>query len=206
MTIDDGPLLEQLERSRRLGYLGDGPVVDHVRRADDLARAAGVDGGAVLDLGSGGGVPGLVLAWRRRYDQVVLVDRQARRTAFLRSAVVNLDLESSTRVVTGEAEALAHGPDRGGMRAVFARSFGPPAVTAECAVGFLESGGVLVVAEPPTSSSGPDRWPDDELARLGLRRRREVPSATTAACFELVGVVPADVPRPGRLVRRRPRW
>jgi 16S rRNA (guanine527-N7)-methyltransferase len=46
------------------------------------------------------------------------------------------------------------------------RSFGPPAVVAECAAPFLEVGGRLVVSEPP----GPlDRWDHaEELAELGL--------------------------------------
>ena len=46
-----------------------------------------------------------------------------------------------------------------------ARSFGPPAATAECAAPLLAVGGLLVVSEPP---DGPDRWPADALAALGL--------------------------------------
>ena len=59
---------------------------------------------------------------------------------------------------------------------VWARSFGSPPVTAECAAPFLEVGGLLVVSEPlrppvsgPSSSQVPaaDRWPADGLAPLG---------------------------------------
>jgi 16S rRNA (guanine527-N7)-methyltransferase len=50
---------------------------------------------------------------------------------------------------------------------VVTRSFGPPSVTAECAVGFLQSpGGRLLVSEPPTPDAG--RWSVDGLGLLGL--------------------------------------
>ena len=66
------------------------------------------------------------------------------------------------------------------MRAAFdlvvARSFGPPAVVAECAAPFLRVGGRLAVSEPPT---GEDRWPPAPLAELGLEatERRDVGGA-----------------------------
>ena len=61
---------------------------------------------------------------------------------------------------------------------VVARSFGPPAVTAECGAPFLKAGGLLVVSEPPVSvgspsgdqgSVQPERWPGAALEQLGLR-------------------------------------
>ena len=50
---------------------------------------------------------------------------------------------------------------------VVARSFGAPAVTAECAVGFLRAGGPLVVTEPPGIAARSDR---------ALARRRAGPA------------------------------
>lgn len=47
-----------------------------------------------------------------------------------------------------------------------ARLFGPSAVTAECAAPLLETGGVLIVSEPPTEAVG--RWSSSGLAELGL--------------------------------------
>ena len=55
-----------------------------------------------------------------------------------------------------------------------ARSFGPPAVTAECAVGFLRPAARLVVSEPPGEEAS--RWPAEGLEQLGfgpLWRRSE---------------------------------
>jgi 16S rRNA (guanine527-N7)-methyltransferase len=49
---------------------------------------------------------------------------------------------------------------------VAARSFGPPAVTAECGAPLLHIGGVLLVAEPPASPA--ERWPAGGLEQVGL--------------------------------------
>jgi SAM-dependent methyltransferase len=127
--------------------------------------------GPVLDLGSGGGLPGLVLATYRPELELTLLEARQRACRFLREAVADLGLPHVV-VVEARAEDAARRPDlRGAFDAVVARSFGPPAVTAECAVGFLRVGGRLVVSEPP-EDGGPDappsRWPPDGLDALGL--------------------------------------
>ena len=58
---------------------------------------------------------------------------------------------------------------RGTFDLVTARSFAPPAATAECAAPMLKQGGALVVSEPP-DALGASRWPDVALATLGLIR------------------------------------
>lgn len=124
-----------------------------------------------MDLGSGGGLPGLVLATRWPDSHAVLVDSGTRRAAFLREAVTSLDLQDRVRVVLGRAEDLGRDPRwRGRFDAVVVRSFGPPAVVAECAAPFLKVGGLLVVSEPPGDVRTPlERWPAEHLAVLGLR-------------------------------------
>jgi 16S rRNA (guanine527-N7)-methyltransferase len=125
---------------------------------------AGVE--RLLDLGSGGGVPGLVLAESAPDLRLVLVDSAMRRGRFLREATVELGMEVRVEVVEERAETAARHPSlREAFDAVVARSFGLPGVTAECAVGFLRLGGSLVVSEPPEASV---RWPPDALADLGL--------------------------------------
>ncbi len=154
-----------LERARALGALGPGPVEDHITHAQRFVDALADQTGRVLDLGSGGGIPGLVLAVARPDLRITLLDAQARRIAFLDEAIDLLKLDEVT-ARHGRAELLAHDPaHRGRYGAVTARSFGPPAVTAECAAGFLEVGGRLLVSEPPGDS---DRWPSAGVAALGL--------------------------------------
>ncbi len=159
------PLVEVLDEARRLGYLG-APVADHLAHAEGFVAAASVPPRRFLDLGSGGGVPGLALALAWPAAQAVLLDGSAARTAFLRRAVLTLGLEPRVSVVGERAEvagrALAW---RGGFDLVVARSFGPPALTAECAAPFLAVGGELLVSDPPGDE---DRWPANGVVQLGL--------------------------------------
>jgi 16S rRNA (guanine527-N7)-methyltransferase len=125
----------------------------------------------VLDLGSGGGLPGLVVATYRPEVELTLLEARQRACRFLREAIDALGLDG-VAVVEARAEEAARSPDlRERFDAVVARSFGPPAVTAECAVAFLVPGGRLVVSEPPGEEQ-PDhmwnRWPTDGLDQLGL--------------------------------------
>ncbi|GIJ79508.1 16S rRNA (guanine527-N7)-methyltransferase [Micromonospora phaseoli] len=68
-------------------------------------------GATVLDVGSGAGLPGLVLAIARPDLAVTLVEPLARRTAFLEEAVEELTLNGSVRVFRGRAEEAVAGPD-----------------------------------------------------------------------------------------------
>ncbi len=125
-----------------------------------------------VDLGTGGGVPGLVLATRTAW-RWSLVDRGERRTTFLRWAVRKLGLEDRVEVHLADAVEVARGPLRGRVDVVTARGFAPPAPTAECAAPLLGIGGYLLVSEPPAQQEegavSPSRWPVDRLAGLGLR-------------------------------------
>src|SRR5919199_3270350 len=60
-------------------------------------------GASIVDVGSGAGLPGIVLAVARPDLRITLVEPLARRTAFLSEAVAALDLTSVT-VVRGRAE------------------------------------------------------------------------------------------------------
>lgn len=63
------------------------------------------DAATVCDLGSGAGLPGLVLAVRRPDLEVTLVEPLLRRTTFLEEAVEDLGL-TNVRVVRARAEEL----------------------------------------------------------------------------------------------------
>ncbi len=133
-----------------------------------FAVAAGsVPRQAVVDLGSGAGLPGLVLALVWPQVPVVLVDAAQRAAAFLAEAVVRLGVEGGVKVVRQRAEVLSRDRRwRGTADLVVARGFGRPAVVAECAAPLLAPAGKLVVSEPPERAE--DRWPPEGLARLGL--------------------------------------
>jgi 16S rRNA (guanine527-N7)-methyltransferase len=67
-------------------------------------------GASMVDVGSGAGLPGIVLAVARPDLTVTLVEPLARRTAFLSEAVTALGLDANVTVVRGRAEDLASGP------------------------------------------------------------------------------------------------
>ena len=156
---------------------------------------AGESGGAAAraaDLGSGGGVPALVLAVRFPETAWVLVEAAARRAAFLREAVEQLGLGARAAVVEDRAEAVGREPRyRGTFDVVTARGFGPPAVVAECAAPLLRVGGRLTVSEPP--GGAPARWPAAELAVLGLAPAASVEAA--GATYQVLRQVEACPPR-----------
>ena len=127
-----------------------------------------------IDLGTGGGLPGLVLAtftdclW-------LLVDRSARRCAFLKKAISDLDLNEKVEVIECSAEELSLGDYRGKAKLVTARSFASPAITAECAGPLLREDGLFIVSEPPFNNpaDNQDRWPVEGLIDLGLKQKEQ---------------------------------
>ena len=94
---------------------------------------------------------------------------------------------------------------RGRYPLVVARAFGPPAVTAECGVGFLSPGGRLAVSEPP--GGDPDRWPREGLARLGLQGPEVLAgSGASVAVLRLADPAEPRWPRRAGVPARRPLW
>ena len=201
-------LADVLEDARALGLLGPGAVDRQLRHSVDLAAAIGDFDGRFLDLGSGGGLPGLVLAREFPAARGVLLDAGQRRGDFLREGVERLHLGDRVEVVTGRAEVLARSASlRTAFDLVVARSFGAPAVTAECAVGFLRAGGSLVVTEPPASSGSTDRWPVEGLARLGFGPALEIRHGDTGAVRIQSRGLPEDQwPRREGVPTKRPLW
>jgi 16S rRNA (guanine527-N7)-methyltransferase len=187
-----------LERSRELGFLGPGPVSVHVDHA--LRFADGVDEapGRFLDLGTGGGVPGLVLAGLWPAAEATLLDARARRCEYLVAAVEELGWEKRVRVVRARAEEAGRDEHlRAGFDLVVARAFGVPAVTAECGAPFLRVGGRLVVSEPPAGSGAAqaERWPAAAVAEVGLAHVREWREPYHYRAFVLSRPCPERYPR-----------
>ncbi|WP_438871476.1 16S rRNA (guanine(527)-N(7))-methyltransferase RsmG [Paractinoplanes lichenicola] len=81
-------------------------------------------GASVVDVGSGAGLPGIVLAVARPDLRITLVEPLARRTAFLSEAVTALGLEPTVTVVRGRAEDVVDGPPAG-ADVVTARAVAP---------------------------------------------------------------------------------
>lgn len=194
-----------LEQARALGFLGPGPVAGHIEHAAGFVQAVGDEFPArVVDLGSGGGVPGLVVASAWPEATIWLLDSNERRAVFLTQAAAALGL--TDRVVVGHARAEEAGRDlawRAQADVVLARSFAPPGVTAECAAPLLVLSGRLIVSEPPDEAEV--RWPAAPLDQLGLR-----PAGRFEQAFSRFQVLrqdrlcPEDFPRRVGIPAKRP--
>jgi 16S rRNA (guanine527-N7)-methyltransferase len=137
--------------------------------------------------------------------ELTLLEARQRACRFLREAVTGLDRVGVT-VLEGRAEEAARRPDlRGTYEAVVARSFGPPPVTAECAVGFLRVGGSLIVTEPP-GERHQERWPAEGLEALGFgpALRHGTPEATFVSMEKLRS--DDRWPRRTGIPAKRPLW
>jgi 16S rRNA (guanine527-N7)-methyltransferase len=99
----------------------------------------------ILDLGSGGGFPGLPLAAVLAPDRVLLVDSVAKKVAFLRTVVAATGLEGRVAAETVRAETLAHDRrDREAWPVVTARAVTSLSGLVEIALPLVAPGGVLV--------------------------------------------------------------
>jgi 16S rRNA (guanine527-N7)-methyltransferase len=108
-----------------------------------LLRAHGLD--ALVDLGSGGGFPGIPLAVAVPARRALLVDSVAKKTRFLAVAVDGLGLAGRVEAFTGRAEELAADRrHRDRWPAVVARAVGSLAEVAEIGLPLVAPGGLLI--------------------------------------------------------------
>jgi 16S rRNA (guanine527-N7)-methyltransferase len=171
-----------LAEAQRIGALGPQPIAEAIEHSMSFVRALSPTDSRLIDLGSGGGLPGLVIAVMCSHlESIVFIDRRAKRTDLLRRLVGRLGLGDRVTVVAADVAAFARRAENvRSFDVVTARSFGGPLVLAGAAAPFLRPGGSLLVSEPPDSAG--ERWdlpeigpmfhvepPRDGLARL-IRR------------------------------------
>lgn len=163
---DDRELLAALAAIQERGAIGAATsLVDAVAHADQFVTLIPIQASTLADLGSGGGLPGLVIALRRHDLDVVLVERRRARADLLLRAVARLELGGRVRVHADDVRTLAAASPHS-FDVVTARSFAAPPVTARWAVALLRPGGTLLVSEPPDDD--PRRWAPAVLSALGL--------------------------------------
>jgi 16S rRNA (guanine527-N7)-methyltransferase len=120
-----------------------------------------------MDIGTGAGVPGLIIAVDRPDLTLVLTDRREARMDALARGVTAMGIRDRVKVLTADVAALGQNPEHAAKYdAVVCRGFASPEVTATLARPLLKNGGTLIVSEPPTFD--PSRWPTDLLNRLGF--------------------------------------
>ena len=104
-----------------------------------------------LDLGSGGGVPGIVLAMARPGVRWTLVDSVRKKAEALRSFIDALGL-TNVEVLADRAELLGRGAQREAFDLVTARACAALPVLVEYGLPLLRVGGTLVAWKGPISA------------------------------------------------------
>jgi 16S rRNA (guanine527-N7)-methyltransferase len=173
-----------------------------------ILRRAGVED--FLDLGSGGGFPGLPLAVALPARRALLVESVGKKARFLATVVDATGLRNRVAVAATRAETLAADPHhRGHWQAVTCRAVAEMSELVELALPLLQVGGLLVAWKR--------RPAEEELARADgaihqLRGRLirlepvTVPGLEdhVLAVVEKAGETPPQFPRDPAARRRRP--
>jgi 16S rRNA (guanine527-N7)-methyltransferase len=161
----------------------------------------------LVDMGSGAGFPGLVLAVARPGSEAALLEASARKCAFLERAVARCDV-ANARVVHARAEEWRQG--LGGFAVATARALGPLEVVLEYAAPLLRVGGHLVVWRGRRDFEAEARA-ERAAGRLGLEMgevRRVVPYPGAAHrhlhVLAKLSETPAGFPRRSGMARKRP--
>ncbi len=211
-------LLELLADARALGFLGPGPLEPQIQHAEgfcSIARGLSGQGATrLVDLGSGGGLPGLVVATEWPGVTLTLLEAHGRRAAFLRRAVERLGLADRVAVLEERAEVAGRDATlRAQFDGALARSFGRPAVVAECAAPLLRVGGWLIVSEPPRAgvvgegdegTEGSERWPADPLRQFGLEPAQVMHETFEYRTLKQVAPCPDRFPRRNGVPAKKP--
>ena len=160
-------LEDVLGTAQRLGTLGALPIPDVIAHSRQFVDALAGITGSVMDIGTGAGVPGLIIAVDRPDLTLVLTDRREARMDALARGVTAMGIRDRVKVLTADVAALGQNPEHAAKyNAVVCRGFASPEVTATLARPLLKNGGTLIVSEPPVLD--PSRWPADLLNRLGF--------------------------------------
>jgi 16S rRNA (guanine527-N7)-methyltransferase len=161
---------------------------------------------ACVDLGSGGGFPGLALAAARPQMAVTLVESERRKADWLRRAAEDFP---NVRVVADRSEHLASA-EREGYPIATARALGPLPVTLELAAPLVSVGGAVLVwrgepAEPEVEAAAARAATELGLEPCEPVRSTPFPGARRRLqLFRKVAPTPSRFPRRAGRAARRP--
>jgi 16S rRNA (guanine527-N7)-methyltransferase len=162
--------------------------------------------GALVDLGSGGGVPGVPIAVLRPHLRVLLTEAARKKAGFLEIVVRDLRL-SNVEVVNMRAEALGRAPEHRELYdVVTAQALAPLRVLVEYALPLLRPGGLAVFPK------GQNAMEEVTAASSALRLiggRAEVhgppsPHVSPVILVRKVATTPSEYPRRPGVPSRRP--
>ena len=165
-----------------------------------LTQAAPSSGARVVDVGAGGGVPGLVLAILRPDLEVTLIEADRRKAGFLLHAAALCECPRVV-VLPRRAEEVGRDPDhRAAYDLAVSRATAPAAVLCELALPLLRIGGRLLALVGDASADV------DDAAMAASACGGGIPSAVTAGMLSVTKLTatPGLYPRPVGVPARRP--
>jgi 16S rRNA (guanine527-N7)-methyltransferase len=163
---------------------------------DGLPAVDAAPPGALADVGSGGGLPGLVLATVRPEREMHLIEATARKAAFIAQAVGQLGVR--VQIHARRSEVLGRGELRDACACVVARALAPPPVAAELCLPLCRPGGRIVLWSRERGS--------DELAfaARALAGQVLVPECPGVLVVGKLGATPERFPRRPGMAAKRP--
>ena len=191
---------------RSAGRAGDVHIADSLS-ALEFEQLRGAE--RIADLGSGAGLPGLVLAAALPGARVDLIESARRKCNFLRATIEGTGVGNAA-VVCERSEAWARGEGREAYDAVTARAVGRLAVVAELASPLLRNGGVLLAwkgrRDPEEEAELERGAPRLAIEPVEVRPVRPYPASRNRHIHLLRknGPTPNDLPRREGTAAKRP--
>jgi 16S rRNA (guanine527-N7)-methyltransferase len=147
--------------------------------------------GPIVDVGSGGGAPGIPLAAALPAREVVLLEAKGRKCDFLQSVAREFP---NVQVVRGRAEEQE--PDAYGV--AVAKALAPPPVAAEWCLALVRPGGAAILLVGPSADTA-------AVARVSARLGGGPPEEYAGALvIPKIEPTPAGFPRRAGMARKRP--
>ena len=147
--------------------------------------------GPVIDVGSGGGTPGIPLAASLPLREVTLLEAERRKAEFLRRWEAELP---NLRVIWGRAEEQP--VDAYGV--AVAKALAPPPVAAEWCLALVRTGGAAILWVGPSAERAPV---EQAAARLAAELEAAPPGFLV---LRKTGPTPAGFPRRPGMAKKRP--
>ncbi|MDX6508468.1 MAG: rRNA (guanine527-N7)-methyltransferase [Gaiellaceae bacterium] len=157
---------------------------DSLRRLDLVQRFDG----PIVDVGSGGGAPGIPLAYALPDREVALLEANGRKCAFLREHA-----PANARVIQGRAEEQE--VDAYGV--ALAKALAPPPVAAEWCLPLVRPGGAAILWVGPSAEA-------ERVAIVAARLAGELEEADGFLVLHKVGPTPEGFPRRPGVAKKRP--
>jgi 16S rRNA (guanine527-N7)-methyltransferase len=152
--------------------------------------------GPLADVGSGGGLPGLVLGVARPGRELHLIEATARKAAFIAEVATHIGVVA--HVHAQRSETLGRGALRDVCACVVARALAPPPVAVELCLPLCRPGGRLVVWSREPASD------DLAAAAAALAGEVVVPECPGVLVIAKRAATPERFPRRPGMAAKRP--